>query len=831
MSLRYAGESVREYDRVVVTHCNNQCESTCGMLVYVKDNKVVDIKGDPENPNNYGALCCKGSGQFQHIYNPLRLKYPMVRKTLNDEFKRASWDAALDFAAERLLKVKKEYGPEALYIQRTGRSDFCWKEAAARLGKVFGTPNIVGQGPICTESPGVAMHYFFGAKEYGRLTNPSMDWVNSRSLLVAGSNMGANEVITINWVLNAKERGCKVIWVDPRFHPSMAKADIAIRLRPNTDAALVMAMIHVMIQEGLYDKEFVDQWVHGLDEWRPLIDKMPPERAEKITWVPKETIIRAARVIGNNRPFSVTGTLGTAQTYNSNNVNRCYGALVALTGSIGVPGGGWNWLHNCRPPLNPGNDLKGLPEPKRPILSDKLVNMGDVSAAGLANVISTQKPYPIRAVWWNGNMLAQMPNTHKYAAAFKKNIDIAIHNSWHPNFTYHHAHAAFPITSHFEREGLVHHGNNRLLAWYNQSIEPNWECRNDIDVVVGLAERVLAKEEFEKYFPKEMMKERKGNAWIADMVKWTEFFLRQEPMTAGATKKTLDPATTPKGGVMWPVFTEQDAMRFETPEAKLRGKWIMYQEGENYPGSDKRFPTPSGKLEIASSTLRDLGWDYVPQHREGGHTPVSNPKEFANYPVILCTGRIVSSFHEMGHWWPWCDELEPDRFIQVHPIMAQALGIADGDRVIVESERAEIEGFAWVTEETDPRQVWICCSTDEYQPFVPGLTNRNVSFLIDDIIKDPVYNQPEYKAQLVCVYKKGTDKARAVEIARNLVTELSPDYGVDTKTELGAYVNGVAEGGAPKFDKKKEKVVYEGKEIEPGNLIEFSRSTDLFAGI
>ena len=187
----------------------------------------------------------------------------------------------------------------------------------------------------------------------------------------------------------------------------------------------------------------MDQWVHGLDEWRPLIDKMPPERAEKITWVPKETIIRAARVIGNNRPFSVTGTLGTAQTYNSNNVNRCYGALVALTGSIGVPGGGWNWLHNCRPPLNPGNDLKGLPEPKRPILSDKLVNMGDVSAAGLANVISTQKPYPIRAVWWNGNMLAQMPNTHKYAAAFKKNIDIAIHNSWHPNFTYHHAHAAF----------------------------------------------------------------------------------------------------------------------------------------------------------------------------------------------------------------------------------------------------------------------------------------------------------------------------------------------------------------------------------------------------
>ena len=833
MALRYAGESIKPYDKVVVTTCDNQCESACGMLVYVKDGKVVDIKGDPESPNNLGALCCKGTGQFQHIYNPLRVKYPMVRKSLNDEFKRASWDAALDFAAERLLKVKQKYGPEALYIQRTGRSDFLWKAMGARFGKLFGTPNIVGQGPICTESPGVAMHYMFGAKEYGRLMNPSMDWVNSRCILVAGSNMGANEVITINWVLNAKERGAKIIWVDPRFHPSMAKADIAMRLRPNTDAALVMAMIHVILKEDLYDHEFVEKWVLGLDEWRPLLEEMPPERAEKITWVPKDTIIKAARTFALNTPASITGTLGTAQTYNSNNINRCYGALLALTGSIGVPGGGWNWLHNCRPPISPGNDLdpKDLPTPKRPPISDKLVNMGDISAAGFVNAIFTQKPYPIRAVWWNGNMLAQMPNTNKYSAAFKANVDIAIHNAFHPNFTYHHAHVAFPISSSFEREGLVHHGNNRLLSWHNQCIEPNWECRSDADVVVGIAERVFPKEIFEKYFPEAWMKKRVGNAWIVDKVKWTDFFLQSESFTRGASKKVLDPATNPKGGVMWPVFTEEEARSFETPDAKIRGKWIMYREGENYPESNKRFPTPSGKIEIASSTLRDLGWDYLPQHREGGHTPVSNPEEFKNYPLILCTGRIVSSFHEMGHWWPWCDELEPDRFIQIHPETARVLGIEDGDHVIVESERAELEGYAWVTEETDPRQVWICCSTDEYQPFVPGITNRNVSFLIDDLIKDPVYNQPEFKAQLVCVYKKGTDKAEAVKKAYELVTRLSPDYGVDTERELGAYVNRIAQKGQAKWDKRKKKLIYEGKEYETGNLIEKSRSTDLFAGI
>ncbi|MHB1003191.1 MAG: molybdopterin-containing oxidoreductase family protein [Thermoleophilia bacterium] len=840
MALRPLGESLREYDKVVATTCNNMCESACGMLVYVKDGKVVDIKGDPESPNNQGSLCCKGSGQFQHIYNPLRVKYPMVRETFDDEFKRASWDAALDFAAGRLQKLKDEYGPEALYIQRTGRSDLNWKEGAARFGKLFGTPNVVGQGPICCESPGVATHYLFGARELGRLMNPSMDWVNSRCILVAGSNMGATEVITTNWVLNARERGARVIWVDPRFHPSMAKADIALQLRPNTDAALGMAMIHVILKEDLYNHEFVERWVKGLDEWWPVIDAMPPERAEKITWVPRERIIEAARTFATNSPASMTGCLGTAQTYNSNNMNRVWGSLLAITGNIGVRGGGWNWLHNCRPPLNPGRDLAEVERPlktsftpggkpagerlteqhddfTRPCVSDKLVPWADISAANFANAIFTQKPYPVRGVWWNGNMLAQMPNTHKYSSAFRNNVDIAIHNSFHPNFTYQHAHVAFPITSAFEREGLIHHGNNRLMAWYNKCIEPNWECRNDLDVVIGIVDRLGLGD----WFPyRDAEHPERG-----DQAAWVKFFNQQDEFTAGCYKETLDPETTPKGGVMWPAGTEEEAMTFQASDARLRGTWIMYREGENYPGSDRRFPTPSGKIEIASEALRDLGWDYLPQHREGGHTPVSSEAEFSEHPFVLCTGRIVSSFHEMGHWWPWTDELEPDRFIQIHPDTAAMLGIGDGDLVIVDSELAEIEGFAWVTEETDPRQVWICCSTDEFQLFVPPSTNRNVSFLVDDIITDPVYNQAEFKAQLVMVYRKGSDRAAALERSRDFIASF-PEYGIDSDVfyhegqtmpgELGHYVNRIAQSAAPRWDAEKEKVIYEGREYETG---------------
>ena len=138
--------------------------------------------------------------------------------------------------------------------------------------------------------------------------------------------------------------------------------------------------------------------------------------------------------------------------------------------------------------------------------------------------------------------------------------------------------------------------------------------------------------------------------------------------------------------------------------------------------------------------------------------------------------------------------------------------------MVLESKRAEIESFAWVTEETDPREIWVPASTDEYQPFVPGITNRNVSYLIDDIVKDPVYNQPEFKAQLISIRKKGDDKEKAVKMIHSIVDPMS-DYPVKDY-EFGQYQDGVAQGGAPTWDKEKGKVIYDGQEYETGNLIE-----------
>ncbi len=181
----------------------------------------------------------------------------------------------------------------------------------------------------------------------------------------------------------------------------------------------------------------------------------------------------------------------------------------------------------------------------------------------------------------------------------------------------------------------------------------------------------------------------------------------------------------------------------------------------------------------------------------------------------------MSSFHEMGHWWPWTDELEPDRYVQIHPRLAAVLGIKDGDYVKLESMVSELDGYAWVTEETDPRQVWVYCSTDEYQPFVPGITNRNVSWLIDDITKDPVYGQAEFKAQLVLVWKQGADKEEARRKIHEFLKQF-PAYQVDTEKELGVYANRVARASAPTWDPAIKKVVWQGQLAEDGNVLPFT---------
>ncbi len=766
-------ESTKDYDIVRRTTCTNQCESGCGMKIFLKEGRIVDIMGDETHPLSRGGLCSKGSSQFQRYYDPLRVHYPQIRKSLDDPYRRVSWDDAIDFVAERLTLLKQRYGPESLAIFRTGRASMGQKVGGGRFGHFFGTPNIFGQGPICCESPGAAMNYVFGAEGFGRLMNPSPDWKNAQCILMVGTEMASQEVITFRGILDAKEAGAKIIGVDTRFNSSMSKADLFLMVRNNTDTALFMAMANIIIQEGLYDKKFVDKWVYGFEEYKEACREWTPEKAERVTMVDRNLIIKAARLFATSKPAMATGCLGTAQQYNSNNTNRAIAALLALTGNIGIKGGGWNWLHNTRPPLSYGSDTHDLPEPRRPIIADNLLPWGDNSVPVIINAMLHGKPYPIRGLIWNGNHLPQFPNVTKTERALRNNL-ITVHLSIYPNHTYHFAHASFPIAMGMETESICHHGNNRLIQWHNKVIAYQHEHRPDLFFYAKLAKKLG----FGDKFP-----------WLTDNdtdvneKEFTNWMLREDHMTRGISSFNLDPEHNPPGGIMWPAETEQEAT-YQDPEATLRGKWIMYQEGDPYPGTDSRFPTPSTKIELASAALEKLGWDRVPRHREASESWIANPSRAAKYPISLNTCRMTSSFHEGGHWWPWADELVPDRYIQIHPELAGILGIEDGDTVVLENDRGSIDGPAWVTEMVPPWGCWVNFGFDRYQPFHPYET---VNVVIDDIIKDPVYGQIQWKSMAVRVYRKGAQGSEAASKVLRYLQAKYPNLFNAEGVLLGAY--------------------------------------------
>ncbi len=785
------------------------CESGCGMKVFMKDNRIVDIYGDEEHPQNYGSLCPKGTANYQHAYNPLRAKYPMIREdNVNGKYKRATWDEALDFIAERLQYIREKWGAHAVACHRTGRSSYGNKLGGSRFMTMFGTPNIYGQGPLCCESPGAIGQYVFGAKEFLRLFNPCQDAMNSDTIFQTGSNAAALEVITEKWYKEAQDKnGAYYICIDPRFNATMAQADLAFRIRPSTDAYVGLTLANILIHEidGI-DHEFIDKWCVGFDKFAAHVKDYTPEKAENITWVPAEDYRLAAEKIAFPRRTHFTGCLGTAQQYDAGNGNKSYQILVAITGNVGVKGGGWNWLHNCRPVLSAGKDLKEyVMKIKEPQLSDKIIPWGDTSSACTIDPGYTGKPYPIKGLIWNGNHLVQWPNNNK-SREYMKNLHCGVHLAFHPNETSSWMHASMPITSFFEHEGVVHHGNNRHVQWHNWIIPRQWECRADIDFWAGLAKRF----EFgESYYAPD------GKTWWKDKKK-TEidervcqnWFHSQESFVSGITADLMDPEKSPKGGVMWPAETKDEAMMYSDPEATIRGsQWIMYKEGVNYPGTDKRFPTPSGKVEIWSDALDQIGFYPLPIHVEASSTPISRPDVWEKYPLVMSTGRLVAHFHEMGHWWPWMVELEPHMFCNIHTETAKVLGIKDGDTVIVENDLGKVYCVAWVNEMVDEGSVWMPEGFDKYQPFYPY---QNVNELVDNTVKDPFYTQAQYKCNLVKVYRKGEDSDSAVEKTKEFLKlhkktpadYISPDD--DNTVNIGSYMrhakknSGIYYVGVPK---------------------------------
>jgi thiosulfate reductase/polysulfide reductase chain A len=344
-----------EKEQIIPTFCHGcgAAKPRCAVLCHVKDGKFVRVEGNPDAFNNWGAgctsLCAKGNTGMQYLYGANRLEYPMKRTGAKGEgkFKRISWDEALDTIAANLKETKQKYGPESYAVL----SPEYWPVLATlgrRFLNVHGSPNYL-HSAICATPRMAAANITIG---YSPMAPD--DWKNTNLLV----NWGANcENSSINQgqpheILNAIGRGMKYIDIRPMLETLGSKADVWLPVRPGTDCALALAILNAIINEKLYDADFVQNWCYGFDKLAVHVQPNTPEWAAEITGLPAHKIRNAARMIGTVKPcfIKIGNGVGDQASDGSSTVMAIY-LIAAITGNLDIPGGLYAGRLQVGPPL------------------------------------------------------------------------------------------------------------------------------------------------------------------------------------------------------------------------------------------------------------------------------------------------------------------------------------------------------------------------------------------------------------------------------------------------------------------------------------------------
>jgi formate dehydrogenase major subunit len=325
-----------EVRRSVCTHCSVGCaiDAVVQNGVWIRQEPVFD------SPLNLGAHCAKGASVREHgmTHDSHRLKYPM--KLAGGKWQRISWDQAYDEISKKMLEIRKESGPDALFVVGSSKHNNEQSELLCKWVRFWGTNNTDHQARIChsTTVAGVAQTWGYGA-----MTNSYNDEQNSKCLFFLGSNAAEAHPVSMLHTLHAKENGCKVIVADPRFTRTAAKADKYVRFRSGTDVPLLFGILHVIFKNGWEDKEYIAKRVYGMDQVKKeVLEKWSPQQASAVTGTPVEDIEYVAKTLAENRPGFIIWAMGQTQHNNSNAVVRASNILMLALGNVGRSGGGCN---------------------------------------------------------------------------------------------------------------------------------------------------------------------------------------------------------------------------------------------------------------------------------------------------------------------------------------------------------------------------------------------------------------------------------------------------------------------------------------------------------
>ncbi|NJP67808.1 molybdopterin-containing oxidoreductase family protein [Streptomyces spiramenti] len=649
--------------REVPTVCR-MCHGGCGALVTVDGDRAVAVSGHPGNPNNAGFLCAKGRASVEYTYHPDRLRQPLRRTGPrgSGRYRPIGWDGALTEVADRIAAARDRDGPRSVVLaQGTDRN---YQEWLFRFANALGTPNVLGPAHVC----------FYPRVMAGILTLGGFTFCDYEHdpevVLLWGSNKAAThgDGVIGTRLLSAVSRGTRLIVVDPHRTSLAARAELWLPLRPGTDAALGLGLLHVVLGEGLVDREFIEGHTTGYEQLAEHVRAWDPRRVAGITGVDAELIVRAARRYATAAPAAIELGTGTAQHSNSFDTARSAVLLSAVCGNLDRPGGDVLWdpqaiigrrsmpMSEALPPESAAQRLGG---DRHRVLSMS----GWAHPSAVWRAVLEHDPYPVRTMAVLGsNLLVAYPDSERVHRALSA-LDFLCVADLFLTPTAAMADIVLPVGGWLERDQIVEHAN---YVAARRAVTSVGESRSDEEILNDLAGRLGL------------------------------------PGFWESARAALDARLAPAG----------------TTWRELADGYYRPTELRHFTYRERGFATPSGRVALYHEGLRRMGHDPMPVHR-----PPARATRAGEY--LLTSRHSTFYFNSEFRNVPSLRAREPDPRVEMHPGTAAAEGIADGDWTLLEAHGSQALFRARVTDAVLPGV--LCAGASWWYPELPPDRSWRVS--------------------------------------------------------------------------------------------------------
>jgi anaerobic selenocysteine-containing dehydrogenase len=695
------------------------CPSGCGVEVVMEEGRIRRIR--PMKGHPLGITCTRGVHSEEIVYSPDRLKFPMKRMGSRGEGKleEISWEEAFEISSRLIREAVSKYGPESMSIY-SGRGGFEQSlldmfpaggtdNICSNLLFPLGSPNTFSCSSLCNNAHRViAPVATFGAT-YDQLFP---DFKNCEQIIVWGGNPATDSPPSnLKSVLKARDRGARLVVIDPLKTFTAEKAHDWIGIRPGTDGALALGVAHVILEKELGDSNFIREWTHGFGEFREYAKEFPPGKVEKITWVKAERIEKLAMDLCRLKTAPI---LHTGLEYTNSGVQNIRAVLLlwALSGNLDRAGG---LIFRMPQPPPVRRNRMDPPAGKPPIGADRHPLYCDLNKSGhfmeIPRAILKGDPYPVRGlIILGGSILTAFPDPGLWRRAFQS-LECLITIDRFPTHEAAYADVVLPATTMFEITSYKRSPGH--LAYREQVVPPVGGARNDYLILAGLAKSLGF-----------------GDLYPQTEEAMLEFVFSGAPCSLDELKRK------PEG-----VFLPSPPMVYEKYRAGLLRR-------DKKPG----FETPSGKVEIASHLLKQYAYEPLPIYQEPSEGPLSSPELTRSFPLVLTTGtRIQSTFRSQHLNIPGLLKLQDKPNILIHPQDAEKRGIQNGDQVWVETIRGKVPFYAKVTDRIMKGVVEANMGGGgAIQP--KEWKEANVNNLTDPENRDPISGFPVFKA-LLCEVK------------------------------------------------------------------------------